>query len=442
MTIVVLQGLLFALTYQPTILDEARHLGVIDIYTNTLNPFIRYQDASFDWLGDITRDPSMFYYYALSYPLRFIQFFTDNWKLQVISLRLIHLVAFTLGIYVYDRMFSKMGFPILISRLTLLFLILTPSVAVLPGVVNYDNFIFLFSGLLLLYTVKIFKSKKVQVETLLTTINIVLFGTLIKYTFLALALPVCVFIIMNLMRRKLFNKRYFVIKKNAGLVFMMALFIVGLGLFIERPMNNFIMFGRFNGDCVSLHGENRCLKNYVQARNIRAVEVMQDDFKPKNFYKFIVSDWVPNIIVTQVRLTPWSQPSKVLHGLYFASFFGGLALILIQLKQIVRSSRYTLFVLYTVTTFCIILAVTIYQAYVSLGEVVAASSRYLLPVQPLFMILVAFSGFLLVGDRRSNRFKIALISTFLMLLLLISMGGVVSYIRTAPKGQKWTHYTN
>jgi hypothetical protein len=428
--LVVFQGLWYAVNFRPSILDEGRHIGFIELYSDKINPFIANQNEASDYLGETTRDPSYFYYYFLSYPQRVAEQITDSYRFQVTFLRIIHILVFALGVYVYDKFFRKLGFASYMSRLVLLFLALTPAIAVLPGVVNYDSFVFFLSGLLLLQAAKLLKNKHITINDLLIYALIFLAGLMVKYTFIALSVPVTIYVVYKLHKRKKLR-----IDKSVKTLktYIMIFAVLALGILVaERHLYNLIKYQDLTPSCIEIIGEDRCYENYVQARNIDALNRKSDDFIAKNLYEYTFSDWIPNMVYTQVRLNPWDSPSKILHSVYFAAFFGGLIVILIYLRDILKKENLK-FLLFISTFFGSVLLLTNYQSYVKLGEVVATSSRYLLPVQLLFMIIV----FCAVSKMLGKRHRIKLLLVTLLLLSFIFGGGVLTYNSTVPDNLYW-----
>src|SRR5690606_3687894 len=99
---------------------------------------------------------SYLFYYLMSWPLRILRLFTDSATLQIIGLRLINIAFFAGGLVLYRRaLLAVTGRSRVVSNVTLLFFVLTPAVALLPGAVNYDNLAFLLFALLLLLAVKV-----------------------------------------------------------------------------------------------------------------------------------------------------------------------------------------------------------------------------------------------------------------------------------------------
>jgi hypothetical protein len=440
LAVALIQGLWYALTFQPSILDEAVHVGFMRLYADEINPFINQQNTNWDWLGDITRNASFFYYYILSFPLRVVQVFSDSYMLQVVFLRLLHIGFFLGGIFAYKKFFNKLGISENLSNVVLLFLILTPALSILPGVVNYDSVVFLFSGLLLYQAAIFVENNKITLNNFLYINFIIIFGTLIKYSFLALVLPVAIYLFYDVIKNKKYVLASKPLKKKVKLkqaVLMFAVFF-GMILVVERPVSNMIVYGNPSPSCINLYGTERCSQNHTARRNIAALESRPINFEPKSLYQYTVSDWLPNMVRTQVRLNPWDVPSNVMLALYYVGFFGGIVLVLIYLRSLMRLWCFSL-ILISITIFTVVLLLQNYKSYVNLGEVVATSSRYLLPVQPLFMLAVLASLYWLLREYK-NLQKIlffAIVSCFIFF-----GGGISTYYNTADPELRWSNLDN
>jgi hypothetical protein len=428
--IVILQGLWYAFNFRPVIFDEGRHIDFIRLYSERINPFVSLQEPKWDALGEVTREPSYFYYYLMSWPLRFINILTDSFKIQLFFLRLIHIVFFAAAIVIYDKFFRRIGLSTVITRIVLLFLIITPAIAVLPGAVSYDSPNLLMSGLLLYVAACLLRLNWVDYRLLSFLVLITGLGSVIKFTFLALALPVIAYVIFDLVSNKKFRIPKVAMSKS--IVTLGVLTIISIGLFIERPIKNLVVFKDLVPSCIELIGEDRCLKNYVQERDIIALKTREGK-ELKSLYEYTVVDWVPNMIRSQVRLNPWDAPVPAMFALYSIAIYGGAVMLLLYLRDLLKIKNIG-FVLVTITFYALVLFITNYQSYMKLGEVIATSSRYLLPVQPLFMVLIALA---LYQAFRSNR-KILLIGLLVTLALFVTGGSVITYSKTADPGTRWT----
>jgi hypothetical protein len=87
----------------PMLFDEEYHLGIIDIYSRQISPFITTQPLDAAFHGDITRYGSYLFHYFMSWPYRFIQLFTNDIMTTVIILRLICISMVLAGVVMWRK---------------------------------------------------------------------------------------------------------------------------------------------------------------------------------------------------------------------------------------------------------------------------------------------------------------------------------------------------
>lgn len=433
------QGLWYALSFQPIIYDEGRHFGFISRYTDKISPFISVQDPDWDVVGEVTRDGSYLFYYLMSFPLRVAEIFSDSLFVQILSLRLINIAFVIAGLYVYRRVLLRVGASVSVASIILLFFVLTPSLAPLPGAINYDNLVLLLFGLLLLLSIDVMQAKNIDFKKLIYVVSLGLFGTLIKFTFVALFAPVFLFVTYRLLRRhgkKIFvqlRKSFFVVGL-AQRTLLIILLVAGLGLFIERPVQNFVKYGQVAPQCTKIISEERCKKNFTANRNLEAAKNKPRDFKPATPYSYTVNFWITGMITTQTRILPWRQPLPIMPFLYFTAVFGGAVLVLLYLREIVRKSEMWLLLVVSVT-FTVILCVYNYTAYIELAQPVAITGRYLAPVVPIYMLFLVFA---LNAAFRKHK-QLLVIALILLLGLFTQGGGIISHLFQADDMLYWSH---
>jgi len=431
--IVVVQGFWYAFSFMPSLFDEPNHLGYIEMYSEQLSPFISSQDPAWDVLGETTRNPSYLYYFLMSMPLRLFKLLGFSSFAYTVVLRLIHTAIFAIGIYVFEKALRKMNFSKVVSRLSLLILVLTPSVAILPGAISYDNVSLLFAAFLFLSAAKLLNSRRVTQDQLLLYSLIVLFGSLMKFTFIALAAPVSVFLAFHLIKKKKLKTTRIGEFKSKSSIFLLVMLLIGLVLFIERPVMNIIQYGEITPECPSILDEQRCGQNYTQQRDISALKTKSDDFQPKSPYEFTVIDWIPGMIRSQVWLTPWDAPKSAMLIMYSLSFFSSVFLIILWLHSFIKKRSFVL-ALWSVVSLSLILLMVNYLSYRRLGQVVATSSRYLLPVEPLFIALALTS----IGYSIRRKTHLILFIALIIAFVFVREGGLQTYRNSAPESVYWS----
>lgn len=155
LVIFLLQAVWVAVTARyPQAFDESYHFGLIQLHAKQLLPFFNHQPANSSVFGPIIHDPSYLYHYLLSFPYRVLVALHTSQLTQVICLRLINVTIFVTGILVYRRLFNELRIGIGLRNIVLFFFVLLPVVPILAGQINYDNLMFLLTGLIFLYDLR------------------------------------------------------------------------------------------------------------------------------------------------------------------------------------------------------------------------------------------------------------------------------------------------
>lgn len=424
----VFQGLWYALMYQPIIYDEGFHVKAIYFYIENINPFnIGIQDVKWDFLGDMSRNVSYIFYYLMSMPLRFVQIFTSNYEIQVISLRLLMAGFFTASLAIYRRSFVLAGFSRLASNIALLFTILLPYIAPFSGVVNYDNVILFLFSLGIYQSLKIIHLNKVKFIDSILLILIIFSAMLTKFnTALALFVPILFYVIYSLFKKykkdtiSLFYNSF---KSSNRFIkyLLISVVLVQTVLIIERPVTNYIIYHSQTPKCEIILTKDRCMANYTYKRGVEFREIKSDNFKPIDIWSYFSTWWLTDMIKTSISM-PGKTSMPIVKVIYYTLGISGIILILINLKDLLRSKDVKMFIVGCLA-FSVILFLENYRAYVSLGQPVAMSGRYLLPYIPIFGVIVIKSYTDVVSYGVKKMTSILLVFT---LCLLITQGGGIS----------------
>lgn len=433
-----IQGLWYALSFRPTILDEGVHLGFVFEHAKHLNPFLNHQPQSLDYLGEITRDSSYLFYYLLSWPIRLVRVFFDSQEAQVLALRLVNIGLFAAGLVVFKKVFDSIKLSKSISNLAILFLILTPALAILPGAVNYDNALLLIAGLLFLQAVLIIKNNRPDINNIFWLLIVGLIGALIKVESLAIFIPVALytgFALHNKNTRLIPSLRQQIDKLSKFKLFVLVfVLIASLTLFVERPVTNMLRYGSVSPTCTKLLSQERCSKNHTASRNIQALKNKPADFQPMNPFNYALQDWTPGMVTTMTIIPPAQLSSNLLRLLYFTASFGSVALVLIYLREFLKN-QYLRFLIVIPTAYVGLLFVQNYSLYRHYGQPIAVTGRYLLPVMLPFMVLVGLS--LAQLFRKAKVIYLLLLVTGLV--VFTQGGGISTYLVAANKNK---YYSN
>jgi len=261
--LLVVQSVWIALTARyPQAFDENYHLGLIQLHAKQLFPYFTSQPPDSSVFGAIVRDPSYLFHYLLSFPYNLIVSLTDNTTVQIIVLRFINVAIFVWGLFVYRKLFDTLGVSTVLRNVVLLFFVLTPVVPLLAGQINYDNLMFVLTGMLFLYAVRyvhllefqnlnssVVKSTHtpaIPYILLLQIVFVAAFGSLVKFPFLPLALAVvCIvgYITYRFVRKtKISPSKLFVVTRRKLTIFMLIMTILVGILGIERYGINLVKY--------------------------------------------------------------------------------------------------------------------------------------------------------------------------------------------------------
>ena len=444
----VVQGMWYALSFRPFIFDEPRHIQFIDMYTHTLNPLISVQTQNLDVLGQVAREPSYLYYYAMSFPLRFFHLITDSQQAHIILLRFVSIGIFVVSLLLLKKLFDEIGLSKAISNLVLFIFIMLPVTGTIIGSVTYDTAVLPLIFLMLLCTTRVLRSKQINVRLVLFFYVIACVASVIKYTSLPIAVT-CTFIIFHHYGRyyKTDFKKLFkhcqnqlttqrpIINIILGLILVAATFVA-----IERPIKNMVSYHNISPSCARtlppVEAESRCIKNYTYKRDVEFKKDKPADFAAVDQTRYFLTTWVPGMLYTSEQQYPGASAVRFSRHFHNMIFLAGLALILLALREALRRNKLLHVLLWTTIAYSFSVFLSNYDGYARLGKPVAINARYLLPVLPLFIGILLFSCSILF---KRNGHKLVLVSLLIYILTLTQGGGIISYIMNGNNNIYWPH---
>jgi hypothetical protein len=279
--------------------------------------------------------------------------------------------------------------------------------------------------------------KKVRLTDLVWLVIVGMIGVLVKFYFLGLFIPLVIFVLYSLLRNN--GKQVFLeLKsqlKNTSWVFRITavtLLVIFSGLIIERPLLNIVSYGAFEPTCQQVLGRDRCLANYTAARNIKALDNKDPDFKPKSLIDFATRVWSPIIVRTQVNILYWKKALPIIKILYLLFALVTISLIVLHFRYILKNQTYRMF-LVLIVSYTGNLLLYLYRSYVNFAEPVAISSRYLIPIMPLFLFFTARLSLKFLKNFPKLLLSLFIITSFLFL----QGGGMVSFIVNNDESLLW-----
>lgn len=439
------QGLLYALLLQPTLFDELRHIQFIQFYAGHIDPFVAVQSPGQDYLGQVAREPSYLYYYLMSFVYRFVELFTHDFFTQVLVLRLVSIACFTASLYILRNILNELGFSLGVINATLLSFVLVPVVASVIGVISYDVGVLPLTLLVIYFTIKILKSKTISLKYVAIVYGLICLASVIKFTSLPISL-ICSIAIAAHVARLYWHKPKALIKSvrtEAGRYSKLAvagalvLLTIGTLLFVERPVQNLLTYKSLSPTCLdtieTADAAERCEKNYVYKRNADFLREKPASFQPGSLVEFTLSPWISGMSNTSVQQYPDKAPSNILQYAAYAVLLGGLAVFLLAYRDLARKYKLVPFIAIIIAVHAFSVLYSNYQGFAYLGQPVAISARYLIPVLALFIVLVVVSLNHLVPNLKKH-----LVVVFIGVLVLGSQGlGIVTHFASVEKPYYW-----
>ena len=440
-----LQATWIALTGRyPMAFDEDFHLGIIRLYAHHISPFWASQPSGADAYGAVARDPSYLYQYLMSFPYRLISAFTHDQTLQVLFLRAINIILFAVSLPLWRRLLQKTGASRAIIHGCLIIFVLIPVVPLLAAQINYDNLLIPLTALVLLLTVtlseKMVRRKPLNIQLSLIILILCLLTSLVKYAFLPIFAAIILFIVIRLWQ--VYGSPHELLKslrlgtqyvKHRIFLLLGCLVILSGGLFLQRYAVNVIRYHQIIPDCQQVLSINRCHSYGPWDRDYSDSLTKADNDKDATHFVFYIGDWfygmwlrtffaVDGPATNYETRGPFIVPSMAAIG--FASV-GLIALVVTRRRLLARyHSSVLLFFLLVSVVYTLALWLDEYKSYVATGQPVAINGRYLIPVLPLVLVLLAIAyGELL---RRYFRAKVAL--ACLAIVSLLWGGGALTYI--------------
>lgn len=431
----------------PMAFDENYHYGIIKAYSKQFGPFFSSPPLGTESLGDITRYPSYLFHYVMSFPYRFISFFTDTETIKIIFLRLLNIGLLASSLFIFKKIFGYLRIGKVAGNLALLFFVLTPVVPFLAAQINYDNVVIPLTGLailLFLKSIEEFRSRKLSVSTLGTLVIVCLIASLVKYTFLPVFAGLFLagsFIAFKEARKQKIDimvqlKSSFTHLKRLPKGLLIAGLMLSSVLFIERYGVNIVKYHTPVPDCEQVVSVESCLSYGPWARDYRlkADKTGPPSWGPVRYSGHWAAQGMHELFFAIDQ--NYYEQSPLPMPYYAAWVFGGSGLLLMMVSwRKLRQVPHVGWLLFVIVFYVVVLWLNNYQRFVSVNWPVAIHGRYVLPLLPLIYVLLA-SGFR--NSFTKLKGSMALKTTLLALALLAMLqGGLVTYIVRSQAHWYW-----
>lgn len=445
----VLEGVWIALSAgYPMAFDEEFHLGVIKLYAEGWLPFLPPDAGSGGEFGAITRDPSFLFHWLMSFPYRFIALFTDSQMVTVIILRLLNVGIFTAGVLLFCRFMRRVGTSAAFSHTALALVALIPVVPLLAGQINYDNLMMVFVAwacLLVLGLYNGFRQREFDVRLAALLLAVCLFGSLVKYAFLPIAVVAVLFLGISAWRsfRKsgVLRKAVYRSYKTLGTGFkagMAVLLLVGGILAFERYGGNVIKYGSPLPGCDRVMTVEQCMNfgpwgrdyKYAQTKgdvNANPIHYLMTWLKGMHKRLFFMINGRHHHVYQNY------PPPPIIANTATTLAIGGFIALLWYGRRVMRGNPVLAFVVIMVVAYSAALWSKTYSDYLATGIPVAINGRYLIPI--LLPLAAAVGAALHLTFRRIPSVKPFLATA--AILLFLQAGGVFSFIIRSDTNWYW-----
>lgn len=427
----------------PMAFDEDFHLGIIRLYAHHISPFWGGHPAGADAFGAITRDPSYLYQWLMSFPYRLISVFTANQTIQVILLRFIDIGLFTWGLFLYRKLLLKTGASRGLVHFALAIFVLIPIAPLLAAQINYDNLLMPLTAFFLLLTLDFTDSikprKPLAGRSLLAIFIVGLLISLVKYAFLPMLVATGAFIGVRLWQVRPTFKLTIPTKSTTWL--LAALLVLSLGVFAQRYGVNMIRYHKPVPSCDEVLSVQQCSaygpwnRDHVYAQ-IKPAEAETSPlvFMADWFYNM----WFRTFFAVDGPATTFATRGPFILPAVGAIVFSVAALVatVVSWSKVWRRYNHNALLLFILVMAVYVLALWAdgYSSFLQTGRPVALNGRYLLPIYPLLLIILALgvNSYLQVRER----LKFALATTAIICMLW--GGGALTYILRNNDAWLWT----
>lgn len=447
-TFFILQTVWIALcAIYPMLFDEEYHLGIIDIYSRQISPFIYTQPAEAAFHGDITRYGSYLFHYIMSLPYSFIQYFTHDLHLTVVLMRFICIGFVVAGLFVFRSFLLRSGLTKSMTHIAIGIFTLIPLVPFAFAQINYDSLAFLMIATIFYLTIRTIEKTKKQILWLILLLATSSIACLVKFTILPIAFA-CVLFVAIILWRQYHKKILKVLQKQASnlpkllLVFSVLFLIFGIGLFVERYGVNVVKYHAIEPKCDRVHTNEECIQYTVWRRDTTWKQNNdQVNTKRNDPLIYTTTYWAPHIFsdftVTAAFVYDHDQPLEIRYlpttmqasaGAPILRYSSWVILVIsiiflsITWKNL-PNRKFRYLVALVIVIYSISLWTRNYTDYLHIGAGTAAQGRYYLPLLiPVFaMVGLAFRHVL-----TRMRYQLAFLAV--CLVLLSQGGGVATYI--------------
>lgn len=445
----VLQAVWIALSGRfPMAYDEQNHLGVVKLYADHISPFWNAQPAGPAPFSSVSRDPSYLYHWLMSFPYRLFDVFLKTDASKVLAFRFLSIGLFAAGIVLYRKVLLRTKASKALIHTVFAVFVLIPTVPFLAGQMNYDNLLFLMVAAILLLTTKIvtdIRTDRLDARRLALFVCLGLLTALVKFPFLAILLPLGIWILAVYFRRhgrKGWPEGLKPLKDSLNTlsvvvrVGLVALVVVSGGLFFERYGVNTLRYGTPTPECDQVLNVDRCMAFGPWRRNYNIYQAKLENRLPPvdtGIYHFTYDEWlslltwqffytlngpVDNFSVGQPLPLPYRM-SMIL------AIVGGVLVVIYRRSIFARPMMKGL--AFVALFYVFVLWAQNYSDFLRLHLATAIQARYIVLVLPIMLLGIGLAYSRLLASKKLAPIK-SLLAVGAITVLLTQGGGIGVFI--------------
>jgi hypothetical protein len=432
--------------------DEYVHYGAATFYSQHWLPFLSSQPLSADAFGAVTRDTSYFYHYLMSFPLRLFSELWPNLMAQIIFLRLCDIAFFAGGILLFRRAFRVARFSALHSNIALGFFMVLPVTPFLAAQVNYDTLIFLLMGVNTLLAVQVVQQlrehKRFPVFTGLWLLSLSMLAAIVKYAYAPILLGLAIYLAISVYKTFGFRPKQLAAALRSGmytgprwrLVVAIVFFALSFGLFAERYGVNTLRYHTPTPECNQVMSLERCQAYAPFARN-HAYAVGNYDLPASKIAQYPFQNWIRGMlrslffaVSSKENGYRAGEPLPAAYVLAYVVMVGGWLLVIVRTRWLWRQNYANQLFIVVAGVYVAVLFTQNFTDFLNLAVPVAIQGRYLVPILPLFLILVTQAAASLL--RRYDP-RVAVGSMAVLAVLVVQSGGMLPFLVRSDDNWLW-----
>lgn len=416
--------------------DEQYHFGLIQLHAQQWLPFFTSQPDNASVYGALARDPSYLYHWLLSFPYRLISVFTDNQVAQIVLLRMLNGAMFMGALLLYRKILHSIGASNAVSNFTLGLFVMIPVVPFMAATINYDNLFFLVLAVTVLVTFKLlkgFEDAQIKTSSLLWLATLLVLGSIVKYTFLPVALATGLFVVWRAWRSKLLTKhglqtgtRSFIALPIWRRVLLVLACVLALFLFFERYGQNLATYHNPVPACDDVLTLDECMSFGPFGR-----DQQYSATKPASFHANVVGylwQWLYGMWYRLYFAINFdyatAPPLLILSRLGSIIAIGCVVGMIVRFKSLFIGKPLRFYLLLITLVYGLILFASGFKSYSETGQPVAINGRYLLPFLPFLLAFGVMAWSQILGHVRSKY----ILAAAIIVVTLFQGGGAVTFL--------------